>query len=175
MDFARRPPQVGVPPKPANPRTKEIELDSSIAAPSKFHYAGLNALFRTHWPVFCVLWFLIVLPRRNSFFSTRAIIATAVFVVILALLIFCDWIEVSANDGKLVIRKHFCGTTKSMDLSDIKTARIFRQATGRRGKRTIEFIAVRLKSGKSFDLFLPPTQQTALVALIRQYIENTSS
>ncbi len=177
MDFARRSPPADCSPKPTDPGITEVELDPSITAPSRFHYAGPNALFWSAWPVFCGLPFIMfaMLVRRKLFLSTATITATAAFMVIQALLLNCYWIEISADNGTLFIRKHFHGKTKTMNLANIKSAKIFRQTRGRRGRRTTDFIAVKLKSGKSFDLFLPPKNQTELVALIKQHIENAPS
>jgi hypothetical protein len=174
MDFARRPPPIGGLPKADSPGIKEVELDGSIAVQSTYHYSGPGYLFRTHWPALFLLCIVIVGGQQRLSFSKRAIIATVVFIVLLGLVLFCDWINISAANGELVICKHFFGTPKSTDVSDIKSAKILRQTVGyRRKKRTTEFVAIKLKSGKSFDLFLPPKKQSELVAWIRQHIKST--
>jgi hypothetical protein len=83
---------------------------------------------------------------------------------IVLILLPLRWVDISGNKNKPTIRKHFFGKRKEVAFEHIKRARIFKENS--RGRIT-KFLGVDLKSGKSFDLFLPRKKQAELVAFIK--------
>jgi len=174
MDFAMRPPPATTPAKPRKITVEEDRPETAAAGKPTFHYAGPGTLFNTQWPVLAGLSALVAYRWKTPALSTRVVPAIAVFLLIFAILLVCDWVEITAAEGKLTLRKHFFGRVRILDLADIKSAKVFRP-TDRRGKRGSEFIHVSVKSGKSFDLFLPAKRQTELAAWFKRRLPSHST
>lgn len=170
MDFALRPPPVAA----RAPKSAEEVDVSETAVPPTFHYTGPGSLFRTQWPWLGGLAALAVYRLTTPAASTRVLMAIVAFALIFAILVVCDWIEITAADGKLTVRKHFFGKIRNFEMADLKAAKIF-NPTDRRGRRQGEFLHIIPKSGKSFDVFLPARKQRVLAAWLRARVHSVNS
>jgi hypothetical protein len=164
MDFAMRPPPPVTRSKPEKAADEEELAETVMTAKPTFHYAGPGSLFNSQWPVLGGLSALAAFRFwKTPVYSTRIMLAITAFLFVFAALLLCDWVEITAAEGKLTLRKHFFGQSRTIELANLKSAKVFRP-TDRRGKRQSEYIHVSVKSGKSFDLFLPARRQAELAA-----------
>ena len=164
MDFGMCPPPSDLT-KNQSGITADDSPEQQMALGGDFCYQGPDGLFLHNVLAFAVPIVVICLLRSNLLMlktAERIGISTAAIAFILLPL---HWVEISANESTLTIRKHFFGRRKAVPFTNIKKARIYRQ------RSTIgfitQFLGINLKSGKSFDLFLPKKMQVELAAFIK--------
>jgi hypothetical protein len=175
MDFGMRPPPVGSPAGQSGMTVVDLPPEPMTNSNS-FRYRGpgglyLNNLLALTIPL-VVLWAVrvkevVTLPvaERMGFWC----------LVIALILLPMHWVEISGDGSGLTIRKHFFGKRKVVPFSNIKQARVIEQQKTRYGRVVKNgwatwFLAVNVRSGKSFDLYLSKKKLAELAAFIKRRI-----
>ncbi|PYL41648.1 MAG: hypothetical protein DME29_10270 [Verrucomicrobia bacterium] len=169
MDF-------GMYPAPADLPTNQdgITPDDATEEPmtigDDYRYVGPDGLYLYNIVVLTILVSLFLVIREvRAHASTLAMLERIAFCLAIPLILLpFHWVEIHTHEGNLTIRKHFFGRRKVFAFSSIKQARIYSERDSR-GYVT-KFLGINLKSGRSFDLFLPKNRQEELAAFTKRRI-----
>jgi len=150
--------------------TPDDATEEPITIGDDYRYVGPDGLYLYNIVVLTILVSLFLVIREvRAHASTLAMLERIAFCLAtpLSLLPF-HWVEIHTHESNLIIRKHFFGKRKVFVFSTIKQARIYSERDTR-GYVT-KFVGIKLKSGRSFDLFLPKSRQEELAAFIKRRI-----
>ncbi len=166
MDFGMKPPPGGI---ERSGIATVADTQTPMYGEPYFRYSGPTSLFFANLTFVILFTMIIILASKHLFLEgdiiLRSLLCGSLALIIIGLLLLLCWISVYADNSILMIRKYCFGKVEEIPLSNIKTIRIYTQ-TSRRGATT-KFIAINLKSGKPFDVFLPKQKQIELVAFIK--------
>jgi len=176
MDFGMYPPTS----MPVSKKTAKLfgsiesnnDLDIPVNNNANFQFNGIGNLFLNNLFFLCLIPVAVIWVNKNipAEWSTNFKIELSFVAIIVSGLILLPfhWVFISADSAELKIKKHFWGKLKQVPISNIKKIKIYTQ-TDRKGYKT-RFIGINLKSGKSFDLFLPKKKQLEFAGFINSKI-----
>jgi hypothetical protein len=172
MDFGMRPPPAGVPDDQSGMMAVDLPADPMTDS-NYFHYRGPGGLYLNNLGGLTVVLAFIWMARVKVVTVPITERMGLWWLVIALILLLLHWVEVSGDESDLTIRKRFVGRRKVVPFSNIKRARVIKEQDTRRGikiKRYTWFLAVDVRSGKSFDLYLPKQKLADLAAFIKRRI-----
>lgn len=174
MDFGMRPPPAEAPQAQSGMKAVDLPPDPMINS-SHFHYRGPGGLYLNNLLALSVLLALVWMARIKVISVPVAERMGLWWLGIALVLLPMHWVDISAKGSDLIVRKHFFGKRKVMPFSNIKQARIIEQQQTRYGRVvksgwTTRFLAVNVRSGKPFDLYLSKKRLADLAAFIKQRI-----
>jgi hypothetical protein len=140
-----------------------------------FHYRGPGGLYLNNLLALTIPLVLIWAVRAKTVTLPTAERMGLGCLVIALILLPMHWVEITGDASGLVIRKHFFGKRKLVPFSNIKQAKVIKQQQIRYGRvmkngRATWFLAVNVRSGKSFDLNLSKQKLAELAAFIKRRI-----
>lgn len=101
--------------------------------------------------------------------------ALGVFIFLSVILLWLNWLEIYAGDDKVVIRKHYFGRPREIPIADFKRIQIYTDQDRRGRKTKFTSLAIDLKQGKSFNVFLPKKAEAKFYSFIRKRIRSDLS
>jgi hypothetical protein len=175
MDFGVRPPPAGV--QVSQSGMTEVDLPSEPMTDSNyFRYRGPGGLYWSQVLALTILLVVLWAVRVKEVVTLPVAERMGLCCLVIALILLpMHWVEILGDESGLTIRKHFFGKRKVVPFSNIKQAKIIEQQKTRYGRvmkngRATWFLAVNVRSGKSFDLYLPKKKLAELAAFIKRRI-----
>jgi hypothetical protein len=155
------------PPPNAKTENAGITVDDQppevVSAGSTFRYFGPSNLFLNNM-LFVALITVVFLAAKGTPDEFRIVIASGVFLGLSALFALWNWVDVTADSDKLVVREYIWRRPRDIRYGEINSVKIYAEKD--RGSVT-RFLGFNLKRGKNFDLALPDKRQAELLMFVK--------
>ncbi len=143
----------------------------------RFRYSGVKTGY-VNSVIYISLMVLFLVPTHLSSLNSKHMILIMVASTILLSIVVAlfHWIIVTADASNLIIRMPFWFDIQSFPISDIKKATLYRDNDSWYANvKGAVFLSVKLKSGKSFDIYIPKRARGELLSFLKGKLPISSS